>query len=175
MHPVRFISAYQTTATEKRYAEYGTCVKMFAAIFQMGLSHNYYFGRNDCDFTQWLEYFVSGLAEVFGEAAQLVEEKSMEYTTIEPELIRSLDPNQRIVFTQLAFRFTWASTSDLRKWLNLSDRTIRDKIKKWIGDGFILPRDSDGQRIRSVILAPKYQSLAEEIRMEPDRFRYLLK
>lgn len=142
---------------------------------QMGLHHNYYFGRNDCDITQWLEFFISGLAEVFGEAAKLVEEKSQEYTTIEPELIRVLDPNQRIVFTQLAFRYSWASTSDLRKWLNLSDRTIRDKVKGWIDSGFVMPRDKEGQRIRSVVLAPEYQSLAQEIRQEPERYRYLLK
>ncbi len=142
---------------------------------QMGLNHNYYFGRNDCDITQWLEFFVSGLAEVFGEAATIVEEKSMEYTAIEPELIRILDPNQRIVFSQLAFRFNWASTSDLIKWLNLSDRTIRAKIKRWIDSGFVMPRDKDGKRIRSVILTPEYQSLAEEIRHEPERYNYLLK
>ena len=142
---------------------------------QMGLQHNYYFGRNDCDITQWLEFFISGLAEVFEEAANLVEQKSQEYTIIEPELIRVLDPNQRIVFTQLAFRYNWASTSDLRKWLNLSDRTIRDKIKRWIKDGFVMPRDTDGQRIRSIVLTPEYHALAEEIRLEPERYRYLLK
>lgn len=142
---------------------------------QMDLQHNYYFGRNDCDITQWLEFFISGLSEVFGEAAKLVEEKSQEYTIIEPELIRVLDPNQRIVFTQLAFRYNWASTSDLRKWLNLSDRTIRDKVKRWIDSGFVMPRDSDGQRIRSIVLAREYQAFAEEIRLKPERYRYLLK
>jgi Fic family protein len=142
---------------------------------QMGLHHNYYYGRNDCDCTQWLEFFISGLSEVFGEAANIVAEKSQEYTAIEPESIRVLDPNQRIIFSQLAFRYDHASTSDLRKWLNLSDRTIRDKIKRWIDSGFIMPRDKDGQRIRSVVLTPEYQSLAEEIRLEPERYRYLLK
>lgn len=142
---------------------------------QMGLHHNYYYGRNDCDVTQWLEFFISGLAEVFGEAANIVAEKSQEYTAIEPELIRALDPNQRIIFSHLTFRYNWASTSDLRKWLNLSDRTIREKIKRWIDSGFITPRDKDGKRIRSVILTPEYQSLAEEILHEPERYNYLLK
>lgn len=154
---------------------YDRNLKEYYKNLQMGLQHNYYFGRNDCDITQWLEFFISGLSDVFEKAAKLVEEKSREYTTIEPELIRSLDPNQRIVFAQLAFRYNWASTSDLRKWLNLSDRTIRDRVKKWIDSGFIMPRDSDGQRIRSVILTPEYQSLAQEIRLEPERYRYLLK
>ncbi|MDJ0305833.1 MULTISPECIES: Fic family protein [Dehalobacter] len=154
---------------------YDRNLKEYYKNLQMGLQHNYYYGRNDCDITQWLEFFISGLSEVFVEAANLVEEKSREYTTVEPELIRILDPNQRIVFTKLAFQNNWASTSDLRKWLNLSDRTIRDKVKKWIDSGFVMPRDSDGQRIRSIVLAQEYQSLAQEIRLEPERYRYLLK
>ena len=154
---------------------YDRNLKEYYKNIQMGLHHNYYFGRNECDITQWLEFFISGLAEVFEDAAIIVEEKSAEYTTIEPELIRILDPVQRIVFTKLAFRFNWASTSDLRKWLDLSDRSIRDKVRKWIDDGFIMQRDIDGQRIRSVILTPQYQSLAEEIRKEPTKYRYLLK
>lgn len=154
---------------------YDRNLKEYYKNLQMGLQHNYYDGRNDCDITQWLEFFISGLAEVFVEAAKLVEEKSREYTTVEPELIRVLDPNQRIVFTKLAFQYNWASTSDLRKWLNLSDRTIRDKVKKWIDKGFVMPRDSDSQRIRSIILATEYQSLAQEIRFEPERYRYFLK
>lgn len=142
---------------------------------QMGLHHNYYFGRNDCDITPWLEFFVAGLAEVFGEAAELVEEKSREYTAVEPELIRALDPHQRIVFSQLAFRYNWASISDLQRWLNLSDRTIRDKVKRWIKEGFLMPRDKERQRIRSLVLTPEYQLLVEQIRLEPERYRYLLK
>lgn len=42
---------------------------------QMKLSHNYYFGRNDADITVWLEYFLSGLAEVYSEAAEIVRQK----------------------------------------------------------------------------------------------------
>ncbi|HBV99468.1 MAG: cell filamentation protein Fic [Peptococcaceae bacterium BICA1-7] len=154
---------------------YNRNLREYYKNLQMSLHHNYYFGRNDCDISPWLEFFISGVAEVFEEAAKLVEEKSQEYTTIEPELIRVLDPNQRIVFTQLAFRYNWASTSDLRKWLNLSDRTIRDKVKRWIDSGFVMPRDNDGQRIRSIVLATEYQALAEEIRLEPERYRYLVK
>jgi Fic family protein len=154
---------------------YDRNLKEYYKNLQIGLQHNYYNGKNDYDITQWLEFFISGLSEVFVEAASLVKEKSQEYTTVEPELIRILDPNQRIVFTKLAFQYNCASTSNLRKWLNLSDRTIRDKVKKWIDSGFIMPRNSDGQRICSIILTPEYLSLAQEIRLEPERYCYLLK
>ncbi|WP_025683114.1 Fic family protein [Paenibacillus maysiensis] len=70
---------------------------------QMKLSHNYYFGRNDADITVWLEYFLSGLAEVYSEAAEIVRQKNSELLRVEPELIRKLDIQQRTLFRQLVF------------------------------------------------------------------------
>lgn len=155
---------------------YNRNLKEYYKNLQMNLHHNYYFGRHDCDITQWLEYFISGLAEVFVTAAKVVEEKSLEYTRIEPELIRCLDADQRIVFSMLAFQYNWISTSDLRKCLShLSDRTIRDRIKKWINQGFIQPRDTHKERIRSYVLSPKYKKLAIEVSKEPDKYSYLQK
>lgn len=141
---------------------------------QMGLSHNYYLGRNDADLTPWVDFFVAGLAEVFTEAADLVETKSREYMAVEPKLLRNLDPNQRFIFAQLAFKYNWASTSDLREWTRLSDRSIRDKVKGWISDGFLVRRKAEAQRVRSVALSPKYAKLARTVAAEPERYRYLL-
>jgi Fic family protein len=154
---------------------YDRHLKGYYQNLQLGLSHNYYMGRSDPDMTPWIEFFVRGLAEVFQDASQLVEEKSREYTAVEPDLLRTLDPKQRIVFTQLAFRYNWVSTTDLRNLLDLSDRTIRDKVKTWIQQGFLAPRDLTAERIRSVTLGAGYQELALQIRAEPDRYRYLLK
>lgn len=142
---------------------------------QIGLHHNYYFGRNDPDMTPWVDFFVRGVAEVFADAAQIVEEKSREYMAVEPEFLRDLDPQQRVVFAQLAFKFNWVSTTDLRNLLGLSDRTVRERVKTWISQGFLSPRDEAAQRIRSVTLGPAYQELAQQVRIEPDRYRYLLK
>ncbi len=142
---------------------------------KLGLHHNYYFGRNDADITKWLEFFIEGLSAVFTEAAKVVEEKNLEYMAAEPDLIRELDLHQRIVFTELAFKYNWASTTDLRNWLGLADRTIRDKVKKWIRDGFLEKRDEDAKRVRSVVLGPRYRELANEIRMNPHKYRYLLR
>lgn len=142
---------------------------------QMGLNHNYYFGRNDPDMTPWIEFFVSGVAEVFEEAAWIVDKKSREYMAVEPELLRGLDPQQRVVFAQLAFKFNWMSTTDLRNLLGLSDRTVRERVKTWISQGFVCPRDEAAERIRSVTLGAAYQELAQQVRVEPERYRYLLK
>ena len=141
---------------------------------QMGLHHNYYFGRNEADITPWLEFFISGLAEVFQDAATIVRTKSAEFTRVEPELLRTLDIEQRMVFAQLAFRHDHLTPSDLQKLTGYADRTVRDKIRQWIGQGFIVPSDPNAQRVRAVKMAPKFQELAKEVGQDPDAFKYLL-
>lgn len=140
---------------------------------QMGLHHNYYFGRNDADLTPWLSFFIDGLTEVFQEAAELVKEKSQSYLAVEPELLRKLNPEQKTIFAQLAFKSPVLTTTDIAKLLNLADRSVRVRVKKWIEDGFIRPRDEEAQRVRSIILTPEYEELAETIRENPDQYRYL--
>lgn len=112
---------------------------------------------------------------MFQEAASLVEAESSQYLAIEPELLRHLDPHQRMVFAQLAYRLEWMTTTDLRSLLGLSDRTIRDRLKQWIGQGFLTPRDEHSERVRSITLSADYQDLAKAVREEPDRYRYLLR
>lgn len=140
---------------------------------QMGLHHNYYFGRNQADLTGWIGFFVDGVAEVFEQAAEIVAAKSREFTRAEPEQLRLLDGMQREVFAHLALRSGQVSTTDLRRLTGLADRTVRDKIKKWIDDGLLEPVDPEAQRIRSVKLAAEYERLAVEIRKEPGEYGYL--
>ena len=41
---------------------------------QMGLHHNFYFGRKDADITEWLEYFISTMANTFEAVGNRVKE-----------------------------------------------------------------------------------------------------
>lgn len=127
---------------------YDRNLKGYYDNLQMGLHHNYYFGRNEADLTPWLEFFVSGLAEVFQDAAKIVKERNAEFLAVEPNLLRALDVYQRPVFAQLAFKFNSLTTSDLRRLTGFADRTVRDKVKAWIEVGFIEPSDPNAQRIR---------------------------
>ena len=153
---------------------YDRNLKGYYDNLQMGLHHNYYFGRNEADITSWLEFFISGLAEVFQEAAKIVEEKRAEFTKVEPKLLRMLDVYQRPVFAQLAFKHTYLTTTDLQRLTGFADRTVRDKVKKWIADGFIEPVDPNAQRIRAVKLTKRYQKLADEVSKDPNSYKYLL-
>lgn len=141
---------------------------------QMGLSHNYYFGRHEADLTPWIEYFLGGLAEVYMQAAKIVQEKNAELLRVEPERIRKLDIQQRQVFRQLIFKQDEITKKELMLLLNIGDRTAGDKIKSWIADGFLQPKDPEAERIRSIILSDEYEELAQEIRQHPNQYTYLL-
>ncbi|HEX7066286.1 MAG TPA: hypothetical protein VF199_14555 [Bacillales bacterium] len=91
---------------------------------------------------------------------------------IEPELIRKLDPQQRMVFAQLTYKQNAITTSELRELLRLSDRSIRDKVNRWREEGFIEPRDQEAKRVRSVKLTGDYEQLA---RKAPEQFPHFIK
>lgn len=93
---------------------------------------------------------------------------------VEPELLRVLDPTQRLIFAQFAFKTEILTTSDLRGLINLSDRTVPDRLRSWIEQGFLVPKDAAEVRVRSCTLAPAYKKFAEQIRAEPERYQYLL-
>ncbi|WP_322908095.1 Fic family protein [Paenibacillus sp. SGZ-1009] len=141
---------------------------------QMGLSHNYYFGRHDADLTVWLEYFLSGLAEVYTQAAKIVQAKNLELLRVEPELIRQLDIQQRQLFRQLVFRQNEITKREITILLGVGDRTTTEKAKQWVESGFLQPKDPHAQRIRSFILSVQYEELAKQIRKNPEHYSYLL-
>ncbi|NEW07934.1 Fic family protein [Paenibacillus sp. SYP-B3998] len=153
---------------------YDRSLNEYYKALQLGLPHNYYFGRHEAEITPWLEYFLDGLAEVYTHAAQIVQEKNSELLKVEPELIRKLDLEQRQVFRELVFRQEMLTITDLVILLGKSEKTVREKVKRWIQEDFLTPKDPDAQRIRTVVLADWYDELVDDIRDNPENFGYLL-
>lgn len=153
---------------------YARNLNEYYKALQMGLSHNYYFGRHAADLTYWLEFFLEGLADVYMAAAKIVQEKNAELLSAESELIRKLDVQQRQIFRQLIFKQEEITKTEIMFLLNIADRSAREKIKQWIANGFLQPKDPNAQRVRSLILTKWYEDLADEIRENPIQYSYLL-
>ncbi|WP_025684500.1 hypothetical protein [Paenibacillus maysiensis] len=58
--------------------------------------------------------------------------------------------------------------------MDAGERTVREKIKKWIEEGFLEPKDPEAQRIRTIVLSTQYEELAADIRNESEKYQYLL-
>ena len=49
---------------------YARNLPAYYAAISVGPSHNYYLGREAADITDWIEYFIGGMAESFDKVAQ---------------------------------------------------------------------------------------------------------
>ena len=63
---------------------------------QMGLHHNFYFGRNEADITKWLEYFISIMANTFETVGNRIKE-IYRNSRKEMNIIDTLDKRERWV------------------------------------------------------------------------------
>ncbi|MCY9500717.1 Fic family protein, partial [Paenibacillus larvae] len=97
-----------------------------------------------------------------------------ELLQVEPELIRKLDPEQRLIFRYLIFEKDVITNAELGEILGISDRSLRERTRLWRENGFLVPKDPNAQRIRTHVLHTDYQALAGQIRSEPEKYQYLL-
>ncbi len=136
---------------------------------QMGLPVNFYDGRNDCDLTEWLEYFVSTLAK----AAELLRKEAL-LLQIRKGLPSNpwdqLPRRQQQVLVRLlarkksekAAKLT-ISPSDVESWFVVSDRTAREWLLEWTKADFIKPVSSGiGSRIHRYELVESWQKVLEQ-------------
>ena len=121
---------------------------------QMGLNHNFYFGRNNADITEWLEYFVSIMADTFeivGNRVKEIYNNSKE----EINIIDTLDKRERWVANYLINNGK-VKAKDISNHFKINLDTANNWIKKWIEKGFL--KRFDDKQIRNVdyILTEKY-------------------
>lgn len=121
---------------------------------QMGLHHNFYFGRKDADITQWLEYFIGTMANTFeavGERVKEIYKNSKE----EINIIDTLDKRERWVANYIITN-NKIKAKDIANHFKINIDTANNWIKKWIEKEFL--QRLDDKQIRNVdyVLTIKY-------------------
>ena len=121
---------------------------------QMGLHHNYYFGRNEADITKWLEYFISIMADTFETVSIKVKEIYLNSKN-EISIIDTLDKRERWV-ANFIINNGKIKARDISNHFKINLDTANNWIKKWIENDFLVRYDN--KQIRSVdyILTEKY-------------------
>jgi Fic family protein len=121
----------------------------------VGPSHNYYMGRAESDITQWIEYFIAGMATSFENVA-----KRMKYEQGIPDQSRSLqdlDPRKRKVIELFAYQ-TILTSADIGKLFSCQPRTATKICQDFVLDGF-LEIVNPSNKARSYKLAAKYAQI----------------
>lgn len=122
---------------------------------QMGLHHNYYFGRNDADITEWLEYFISVMANTF-EAVGVRVKEIYKNSKEEINIIDMLDKRERWI-ANFIINNGKIKAKDIANHFKINLDTANNWIKKWIEKEFLVRYDD--KQIRSVdyVLTEKYK------------------
>ena len=121
---------------------------------QMGLHHNFYFGRKDADITQWLEYFIGTMANTFeavGERVKEIYKNSKE----EMNIIDTLDKRERWVANYIITN-NKIKAKDIANHFKINIDTANNWIKKWIEKDFLQRLDDKQIRNIDYVLTKKY-------------------
>ena len=121
--------------------------------------HNYYEGRANADLTSWMNYFLSTLADAFGEVRDSVARHAGQNLIVEPEFIRLLDHRSRIALSLFGNRET-VTNVQVAQALGLSTRMARVLIKGWV-DGGMLVVTAAARRNRAYGLSAMYRQYLE--------------
>jgi Fic family protein len=136
---------------------------------QMGLPVNFYDGRNDCDLTRWLEYFINTLAiasdKLRREALLLQEQKGLPSNPWD-----QLPRRQQQVLVRLLARIKSEKSAelivkpmDVESWFAVSDRTAREWLSDWVKLGFVKPISTGaGDRIHKYELISSWRKVLEQ-------------
>ena len=126
----------------------------------IGPSHNYYFGRAESDITDWIDYFIEGMAFAFekvtAQMAQSQKKGGKDFTY----LLKSLDPKQRKAL-ELFKTHDVITSVKLTELFGFQPRTSSSLCKNWVEAGFLDVIDQS-KKARKYRLAKKYQKLVED-------------
>lgn len=133
---------------------YDKNIEEYYNSLQMGLHHNFYFGRNEADITQWLEYFISIMAntfEIVGNRVKEIYKNSKE----EMSIIDTLDKRERWIANYIITN-NKIKAKDIANHFKINIDTANNWVKKWIEKDFL--KRSDDKQIRNVdyILTERY-------------------
>lgn len=122
---------------------------------QMGLHHNFYFGRKDVDITEWLEYFISTMAITFEAVGNRVKE-IYKSSKEEINLLDTLDKRERWVANYI-LNNNKIKARDIANHFRISLNTANSWIKEWLPKDFLTRFDEKQLRNIDYILSKKYQ------------------
>lgn len=135
---------------------YNKDINKYYNSLQMGLHHNFYFGRNNADITEWLEYFISIMADTFELVCNRVKEIYIN-TKEEISIIDTLDKMQRWVANFIKNNGK-IKAKDIATHFKINLDTANNWIKKWIDKGFLERYNDIQKRNIDYILTEKYRN-----------------
>ena len=121
---------------------------------QMGLHHNFYFGRNEANITEWLEYFVSTMATTFEVVGNRVKE-IYENSKDKIDVLDTLDKRERWVANYILTN-NKIKAKDIANHFKINLDTANNWIKRWVENDFLTRYNNTQIRNIDYVLTDKY-------------------
>jgi Fic family protein len=137
---------------------YARNLNAYYEAISVGISHNYYEGRAEADITQWVEYFIGGMAHAFESVAKHMNRAAVRGEKDHEAILRILDPKKRKVL-ELFQLFATVTASQIGELFGFKPRTSAQLCKDWVEEGFLVIVNPSNKK-RSYSLSPKYEVLA---------------
>lgn len=117
--------------------------------------HNYYEGREQADLTEWIEYFVQGVADVFGkiQICAIAPDNARDFSVE----MRKLDVTQRKIM-ELFTEFEEVTSMQIAQYLGMSQQSGRLLANRWIDVGF-LKLSNNSKKARKYRLSDQYENI----------------
>ena len=139
---------------------YAKNLRAYYRALSIGPSHNYYFGRAESNITEWIEYFISGMAFAFEKVVNQMADSQYKNKRDYSTLMRTLDPKQRKVL-ELFQNHKVIISKQIGEIFGFKSRTNSALCKKWVKAGFLEIVDHSN-KARKYKLARPYDILIED-------------
>ena len=139
---------------EEYYAK--NLIAYYHAI-SIGPSHNYYLGRAESDITQWISYFIEGMAIAFEKVVTQMSESQNKGEKDLTSIMKALDPKQRKAL-ELFQNYDIITSRQIGELFGFQPRTSSALCKKWVEAGFLEVVDPSN-KTRQYKLARRYTVL----------------
>lgn len=140
---------------------YARDLPAYYTALTVGTHPNYYQGkRAEANLTEFLEYFIAGMADSFSNIRKRAEQARIAGRPDQSSLLRSLDPRQRQAL-KLFLTSERITTSDIQSFFDVSSRQARHLCRQWVDAGFLEIADP-APKTRKYRLVPRYEELVRE-------------
>jgi len=136
---------------------YARNLSAYYEAISVGASHNYYKGRAEADITQWVEYFISGMAYSFEKVVKQMNRSALSGDENHEALLRTLDPKKRKTL-ELFQQFATVTSAQIGQIFGFKPRTSAQLCQDWVEEGFLVIKDASNKK-RSYALSSRYEIL----------------
>jgi Fic family protein len=158
---VLHVGAYDLKGLYALEEYYARNLKAYYEALTVGPSHNYYMGRAEADITNWVAYFIGGMATSFEKVRDQALREVAKGGKDHARLLRNLDSKQRQALT-LFQRSREIAAKDVARLFGFKPRTAALLCQRWVERGFIEITDP-AKKSRRYQLADMYAAIIDEM------------